>query len=81
MAIAGGVFIKVILVIFLRFIEVLEGLQFNCYFAIYVLLLFDKYLFDYLLILWINIINACSILSTTVVALLVDAGWINRLKV
>ena len=72
MAIATGVFIERILLIFLGRIEVLERLYLYSYRTTELLLLLNKHFIDGREVVFIDVIDACPVLCSAVVALLVQ---------
>ena len=74
-------FVKIILVVFFSRVEVLERFHFNGNLSVDVLLLLFKYFFYYREVGRVGVVNACAILTTTVITLLVYARWVDRLKV
>ena len=75
------IFLQVILVIFLRHIEVLERKHLNDDFLVVFFLLLSQDLFDYAFFLLVRIVNSASILDTSVISLLVQACRIDHFQI
>jgi hypothetical protein len=78
MAISIWIFIKIFLMIFLRFIIIVQGLDFNCYFFLVPFLKFPNRLKNCRFIFRIGKINPCPVLSADIISLVVYGYRINN---